>query len=143
MDRIKRVFCYITKMKHGALRFRTELPDYSDIPESVYDWEKSIYGKVEEGIPHDIPEPLGKPVIFTAYEDANLMHDITTGKSVTGNIHLVNKTIIDTYSKKQPVVQTATYGSEFMAARTTVEQIIDLRTTFNNYDFCIYQMTVA
>ena len=34
------------------------------------------------------------------------------------------------YSKKQPVVQTATYGSEFMAARTTVEQIIDLRTTF-------------
>ena len=130
MDRIKRVFCYITKMKHGALRFRTELPDYSDIPESVYDWEKSIYGKVEECIPHDIPKPLGKPVIFTAYEDANLMHDITTGKSVTGNIHLVNKTIIDTYSKKQPVVQTATYGSEFMAARTTVEQIIDLRTTF-------------
>ena len=42
MDRIKRVFCYITKMKHGALRFRTELPDYSDIPESVYDWEKNL-----------------------------------------------------------------------------------------------------
>ena len=60
------------------LRFRTELPDYSDIPESVYDWEKSIYGKVEECIPHDIPKPLGKPVIFTAYEDANLIKQSLT-----------------------------------------------------------------
>ena len=38
--------------------------------------------------------------------------------------------MIDTYSKKQPVVQTSTYGSEFMAARIIVEQINGLRTTF-------------
>ena len=35
--------------------------------------------------------------------------------------------MIDYYTKKQPVVETATYGSEFMAARTATEQIIDLR----------------
>ena len=105
MDRIKRVFCYITKMKHGGLRFRTELPDYSNIPESIYDWEKSINGKVKECIPHDIPMPLGKPVIFTAYEDANLMHDVTTGKSITRNIHLVNNNnIIDTYSTRKTIL---------------------------------------
>ena len=33
------------------------------------------------------------------------------------------------YSKKQATVETATYGSEFVAARTCVEQITDLRTT--------------
>ena len=57
------------------------------------------------------------------------MHDVVSGKSVTGILHLVNKTPLDWYSKKQPTVETATYGSEFVAARTCIEQIIDLRTT--------------
>jgi hypothetical protein len=57
------------------------------------------------------------------------MHDITSGESVTGILHLANKTSIDWYSKKQATVETATYSSEFVAARICVEQIIDLRTT--------------
>ena len=57
------------------------------------------------------------------------MHDITTGRSVTGILHLVNKTPIEWYSKKQATVETATYGSEFVAARICVEQVIDLRNT--------------
>ena len=36
---------------------------------------------------------------------------------------------MDWFSKKQATVETATYGSEFVAARTCVEQIIDLRNT--------------
>jgi hypothetical protein len=58
--------------------------------------------------------------------DANLMHDIVTGCSVTGVLHLINQTPIDWFSKKQATVEMATYGSEFVAARTCVEQIIDL-----------------
>jgi hypothetical protein len=46
------------------------------------------------------------------------------GRSVTGILHLMNKTPIEWYSKKQATVETATYGSEFVAAR-----IIDLRNT--------------
>ena len=57
------------------------------------------------------------------------MHDMLTGKSVTAILHFVNKTPVDWYSKKQATVETATYGSEFVAARTCVEQIIDLRNT--------------
>ena len=57
------------------------------------------------------------------------MHDICTGRSVTGILHLINKTPVDWYSKKQATVETATYGSEFVAARICVEQIINLRTT--------------
>ena len=53
---------------------------------------------------------------------------MTTGRSVTGILHLFNKTPIEWYSKKQATVETATYGSAFIAARTCVDQIIDLRT---------------
>jgi hypothetical protein len=57
------------------------------------------------------------------------MHDLVTGRSVTGILHLLNTTPIDWFSKKQATVETATFGSEFVAARTCVEQIIDLRNT--------------
>ena len=57
------------------------------------------------------------------------MHDMITGRAVTGFLHLLNKTPIDWFSKKQSTVETATYGSEFVAARTATEQIMDLRLT--------------
>ena len=43
-------------------------------------------------------------------------------------MHLLNQTPIDSFTKKQPAVETATYGSEFMAARVATEQIMELRT---------------
>ena len=129
LDRVKRMYGYLSKMRHAAIRIRTEEPDFSDMSEFEYDWEKSVYGNVTESVPQDVPFPLGKHVSLTHYVDANLMHDLTTGRSVTGILHFVNKTPIDWYSKKQATVETATYGSEFVAARTCVEQIIDLRTT--------------
>jgi hypothetical protein len=42
---------------------------------------------------------------------------------------LHNQTPMDWYLKKQATVETATFGSEFIAARTTINQIVDLRTT--------------
>jgi len=128
LDRIKRVYGYLAKMRHAKLRFRVHLPDYSTIPIPEHNWAKTIYGEVKELLPNDIPPPLGEEVILTTYVDANLCHDFTTGRSVTGILHLVNQTVVDFYSKKQPAVQTATYGSEYMAARTATEQIIELRT---------------
>jgi hypothetical protein len=116
-------------MRHASIRIRTDEPDYSDIPDFEYDWSKTVYGDLKEEIPKNAPKPLGNFVTLTHYVDANLMHDVVTGRSVTGILHLVNKTPIDWFSKKQATVETATYGSEFVAARTCVEQIIDLRNT--------------
>ena len=87
----------------------------------------TVYEGAKEILPHDAPHPLGKPVYFTTYVDANLMHDILTGKSVTGIIHFINQTPFDWYAKKQSTVETATYGSEVVAARTAIEQIIEHR----------------
>jgi hypothetical protein len=84
---------------------------------------------VKELIPDDMPKPLGKKVVTTTYVDANLYHDVLTGRAVTGVLHLLNGTPIEWYSKRQATVETATYGSEFVAARIATEQVIDLRTT--------------
>ena len=61
--------------------------------------------------------------------DANLLHDIVTGKSVTAVFHFINTTPIDWYLKRQATVETVTYGSEFVATITATEQIMDLRST--------------
>jgi hypothetical protein len=129
LDRAKRVYGYLAKMKFAIIRFRIEEPDYSGLPEQDFDWAYSVYGNVQEVELTDAPEALGKYAPLTHYVDANLFHDVITGRSVTGILHLVNKTPIDWYSKKQATVETATYGSEFVAARTCVEQVMDLRLT--------------
>jgi hypothetical protein len=129
LNRLQQIYGYLLKMKHTSIRVRTEESDFSDLPDNVYDWTSSVYGKVEEFLPVGAPEPLGKHVTLSHYVDANLMHDIAMGRSVTGILHLINKTPIEWYSKKQATVETATYGKEFVAARVCVEQIIDLRNT--------------
>jgi hypothetical protein len=75
----------------------------------------------------DSPEPLGNFVTLNHYSDTKLVHDVMTGQSVTVMLHLLNKTPIEWYPKKA-TVETATYRFEFDAAKTSVEQLIDLHT---------------
>ncbi len=89
-------------------------------------------------IPSDAPPPKGRLVTLTHYVDANLYHDCVTGRSVTGILHFINATPIDWFSKRQSTVETATYGSEFVAARTCVEQVIDLRNTLRHLKVQIF-----
>eukprot|EP00957_Ditylum_brightwellii_P081352 6188417-Ditylum_brightwellii.AAC.1 len=77
-------------------------------------------------------EPRGKPVMTTTFVDANLFHDVITGRSYTGIICLLIKTQIYLFSKRQNTAETAIYGSELVAARTAVDQTVDL-----SYNFCI------
>ena len=128
LERIKRIYGFLCKFRHFKLRFRVDEPDYSGIPPMPpYDWSHSVYGNPTEDIPKDAPTPLGKRIVLTHYFDANLMHDVLSGKAVTGVVHFYNKTPVDWYSKKQSTTETATYGSEFLACRTCFEQIIDHR----------------
>ena len=88
-----------------------------------------MYGYVSEKVPKDTLAPLGKTVMTTTYVDANLYHEWTTGRAVTGTLHFLNGTLIDWFSKQQNTVETATYGSEFVAARIATNQDIDLQVT--------------
>ena len=127
LERVRRMIGYLTKMRDSAVRFRTGCPNYDNLHEEKYDWQDTIYSGAQEVIPEDLPTPLGSKVVHTCYVDANSMHDITTGKSVSATLHLLNQTPIDWFSKKQGTVETATYGSEFMAARIAIDQIVEMR----------------
>ena len=129
LDRANRIVGYLLFLPDGAIRFRTGEPDFSSLKDQEYDWTRCVYSGACEQIPDDIPKPLGKHVQTTHYVDANLHHDLATGKAVTPVLHFLNQTPIDAYTKRQSTVETATYGSEFVAARTAVDQIIDIRTT--------------
>ena len=128
MNRLKRIYTYAIRTKDYAIRFRTDQPDYSFLPDQDFDWIYSVYGDVHEILRDDVSGPLGKTVVTTTM-DANLNHYLATGKSLTGCLHFVNKALVDWYSKKQATVETATYGSEFVAAKTATEQIMDIRQT--------------
>jgi hypothetical protein len=65
---------------------------------------------------------------MTSYVDANLFHDMLSGRLVTAVLHFFNQTPIEWFSMKQATVETATYGSKFVAAKTAVQQILGLRT---------------
>ena len=133
LERACRIVGYLSKMKHGMIRYRVDLPDYSDLPDTIGKWDLTAYHGATELLPHDMPEPKGKSVNTTSYVDANLYHNLLDGCSVTGILHFINQTPIDWYSKKQGTVETSTYGSEFVAARTGTEQKMDIRTTLRYF----------
>ena len=66
-------------------------------------------------LPPDMPKPKGKPMRTTTFVDEKLMRDLTNGKSVSEIIHMINLTPTDWYCKRQERVESAKYGSEFMA----------------------------
>jgi hypothetical protein len=131
LTRAKRIVSYLMRFREAAIRFRTGEPDYTDLPETPSEWDRSIYHGAEEDIGTH-PPPLGKPIVLTHYVDANLYHDWVTGRAVTGILSMANQTPIDWYSKKQATVETATYGSEFVATRICVDRAVDLRYTFRS-----------
>ena len=48
MDRLKRIFSYVIRTKDYAIRFRTDQPDYSFLPDQDFDWTYSVYGNAQE-----------------------------------------------------------------------------------------------
>ena len=116
------------KMQHFGIQFRTHEPDFSNLNTIEQDWF-SVHGDVTKALPSNAPKPLGKGVQLTHCVDANLLHAVLTDRSVTACLHFVNGTPIDWHSKKQATVETAACSSKFVAARTCIEQTINLCNT--------------
>ena len=132
LDCLKRMYGYLKQNPAGATRFFVKIPNHEAIATAIqYDWSSSIYGNVKEELLPDMPTPRGKLVQTSTYQDANLHHDLVTGRALSGIIHLVNQTPIASYCKKQKTAETATYGSKVMVARHACEQIMDLCYTLH------------
>ena len=104
LDRAKRIVGYLLFLPDGAIRFRTGEPDLSSLKDQEYDWTRSVYSGACEQIPHDIPKPLRKHGQTTHYVDANLHHDLATGKVVTAVLYFLNQTPNDAYSKRRHLI---------------------------------------
>jgi hypothetical protein len=95
------------------------LPEVS-VPE--YDWT-DFYGKVEEKVPPDCPEPRGTPVRTTVFVDLDHAADLVTRRSRTGVLMYLQSAPITWYTKKQGFIEISAFGSEFTAMKTGIELI--------------------
>ena len=125
-EQAQRIFGFLRNYKSCSIKFRTDEPDYSKYKTEDRNWNYA-YGDIQEELPNNMPKAKGRKIILTMYADVNLYHDKVTDRSVTGLILMLNKTSIDWFSKKQLSVESATYGSEFVAARIGTDKIVEMR----------------
>jgi hypothetical protein len=65
LERLKHIYGYLRRFKSAATRVRFDEPEFSTLPIQEFDWAETVYGKVQEEITKDIPEPHGTPIYTT------------------------------------------------------------------------------
>ena len=85
------------------------------------------YDNPVEEIDPKLPKSRIKELDITIFVDSNHGHGCMTGKSITGIIIFIGRTPIHYYSKRQSLVQTSTFGAEFIAIKSAVEEAITIR----------------
>ena len=93
----------------------------------------ALYPDAIDFTPPNMPMPLGMAVQINAFVDADLVGETTTRRSQTGILIYLNMAPILWISKRQNTVESRTFGSEFVAMRTLVENLIGLR-----YKLCMF-----
>ena len=91
-----------------------------------YDWTE-FYGDVEEAIPPDMPEPLGKDLDVRMMCDSDHAGEQRTRRSRTGFLIFCNMALIDWVSKRQATIETSVFGAEFVAMKHGIEKLRGLR----------------
>ena len=75
-------------------------------------------------LPPDMPEPQGRPVQITMFLNASHAANLVTCQSPTGVLIYCNMSLIIWHSKnKQNSIETSTFGSEFMALKTGIDNM--------------------
>ena len=74
-----------------------------------------------------MPRPRGRAAKMVAFVDASHAANKVNRKSHTGYIIFLNRAPIIWYSKRQNIVESSTFASEFVAMKTCMEKVIALR----------------
>ena len=121
------IFHYLSKNPKKRLVMD---PHYPDVDENTFntnaDWVQ-FYEDLSEEDPPRMPQPLGKPVDTTCFEDADHASNTVTQRLHTGIMLFVNNALIKSYSKRQNTVKSSTFGSELVALRILRDLIVELR----------------
>jgi hypothetical protein len=126
LQQVYHIFAYLKQFNRSKLIFDDAEPIFTDSYFHVCDWAE-YYPGAAEPIPPNAPEPLGHAVTTTCFVDADHAGCKVTRQSQTGIILYVNKAPIVWYSKRQNTIESATFGSEFIALKTAIDQIDALR----------------
>ena len=68
LERQQRIYAYVIRTKEYAARVRITEPDYSYLPQQNFDCAQTVYGCVQEIIPNEIQDPLGKTSLLSHWE---------------------------------------------------------------------------
>ena len=86
-----------------------------------------FYGDVQDAIPHDMLEPLGKDLDIQMLCNCNHAGEKRTRRSHTGLLLFCNMALINWISKKQATIETSVFGAEFVATKHGIEKLRGLR----------------
>ena len=126
LEQVYHVFGYLKTHSKRRLFFDPRHPDIDERAFSSYDWY-DFYRDAKEQVPIDMPPPRGHAVSSHCFVDADHASNTVTRRSQTGIFMFLNRAPIVWYSKRQNTVEASTFGSEFIAMRTSVEHIEALR----------------
>ena len=127
-----RIFWYLKcKLKEcvGRLVFDSVTPQIDERlfhPQDPEVW-KEFYPDAEEMLPPNAPPARGLKVKISCYVDADHAGNLVTRRSHTGIIIYINNSPIIWFSKRQNTVESASFGSEFVALRIATDLVEALR----------------
>mmetsp|Transcript_5914 Transcript_5914/g.9070 ORF Transcript_5914/g.9070 Transcript_5914/m.9070 type:complete len:287 (-) Transcript_5914:332-1192(-) len=126
LQQVYHIFGYLKASPRRRLYFDPDYPAVSQDRFESFDWY-DFYKDAAEDVPTNMPEPLGKEVEIHCFVDANHAGDKVTRHSQTGILIFCNRAPILFLSKRQNLVETLTFGSEFTAMKQAIELIKSLR----------------
>jgi hypothetical protein len=129
LEAVYHIFAYLKAHPKSAIVFdpaTVELDEtaFHKVPTDAW---RDFYGDVAEELPPNMPEPKGNGVRIVCFVDANHAGNVVTRRSHTGILIFVQNAPIIWFSKKQNTVESASFGSEFVALRAARDIIVALR----------------
>ena len=87
----------------------------------------ALYPYAAKELDANLPTPLVEDISITVFVDSDHGHNKVTRRSITGLIAFLGRTPAFYLSKRQAAIETSTYGAEFCAMKTGVEETIAIR----------------
>ena len=126
LDQVFHIFGYLKKYNKSTMVFDDTIPFFDESRFAVCDWAEFYPGACEPE-PPKAPELRGQSITMSCFVDADHAGCRVTRRSHTGVLIFINRAPILWYSKRQNTVESSTFGSEFVAMKTAVEQVEGLR----------------
>ena len=132
LQQLYNIFAYLKQQHNTEMIFDPLEPVINKDEFPKEDWSHSVYTTGEEGdldkpLPPNMPEVRGEGFTMQLYVNADHVGDSVTRRSRTGYFVYLQSALISWYSKKQPSVETSSFGSKFMAMKVATEYIRGLQ----------------